>query len=82
MGHNLVHDSFVNVTNFSEDIGDIAFGVQALLPLALNGGPTENYAPVVGGQAIDGGDNSGPFFDQRGQPRPTSTPTDIGSVEV
>ncbi len=83
MGHNLVHDqSFINVTDFDDDIGDIAFGVQALGPLANNGGPTDTYLPLAGGQAIDGGDNSGPIVDQRGFPRSVTGPSDIGSVEV
>ncbi len=82
MGHNLVQDfSFINVTNFSDDIGDIGFGVQALGPLQNNGGPTDTYALIPGGQAIDNGDDSGPIVDQRGFPRPIVN-SDIGSFEL
>jgi predicted outer membrane repeat protein len=82
MGHNLVHDqSFLNVDDFDDDFGDIAFGVQDLGPLANNGGPTPTYLPVAGGQAIDAADDSGPIVDQRGSPRPILL-ADIGSVEL
>jgi hypothetical protein len=85
MGHNLVHDfSFINVTNFDDDFGDIAAGQQALGPLQNNGGPTDTYEllNIVGAnQAIDAGDDSGPIVDQRGFPRPIDK-SDIGSFEL
>ncbi len=85
MGHNLVHDfSFTNVRNFSSDIGDIAFGQQALGPLQDNGGPTHTYALINtpgANQAIENGDDSGPIVDQRGEPRPIDN-SDIGSFEL
>ncbi len=85
MGHNLVHDfSYINVNNFSADIGDIALGQQDLGPLQNNGGPTETYALINtpgANQAIDNGDDSGPIVDQRGFPRPIDK-SDIGSFEL
>ncbi len=85
MGHNLVHDfSFINVTNFDDDIGDIVLGQQDLGPLQNNGGPTDTYALINtpgANQAIDNGDDSGPIVDQRGEPRPIDI-SDIGAFEL
>jgi hypothetical protein len=41
-----------------------------LAPLADNGGPTQTMAPGSGSPALDGGGDTCPATDQRGEPRP------------
>jgi predicted outer membrane repeat protein len=82
LGHNLVGDaSWANIAGFARDLGDIPDGAQGLTPLALHGGTTETYNLLPGGDAVGNGDNSGPFVDQNGWPRP-ATGSSIGSVEL
>ncbi|MCX6583201.1 MAG: hypothetical protein NT166_23750 [Candidatus Aminicenantes bacterium] len=65
-------------------------GQDALLgPLADNGGPTKTHALLLGSPAIDAGNSSGLFTDQRGYKRPINIPgipnvsdgADIGAYE-
>ncbi|MCX7420675.1 MAG: hypothetical protein NT013_14210 [Planctomycetia bacterium] len=67
----------------------VALDVTSILDTALanNGGPTKTHALVVGGLAVDAGDNDsigGAAFDQRGTgfPRIVGARVDIGAVEV
>ena len=78
-GHNLFSDS-PGVTLAPTDL----VNTDPLLgPLADNGGPTFTQTLLTGSLAIDGGIAvAGVTTDQRGDPRPTSGPTDIGAVQV
>ncbi len=69
--------------------GGIGAGVIALTadpmlgPLQNNGGLTPTMLPQSGSPVLGAGDPAlAPSTDQRGQPRPSSGPTDLGSVQV
>ncbi len=69
--------------------GTVAPGVITLTtnpnlgPMQNNGGPTPTLLPSVGSPVLGAGDPSqAPSFDQRGQPRPSGGPIDLGSVQV
>jgi hypothetical protein len=87
-GHNLIGIADgVNDPGFKAP-GDLAGSlVKPLNPkldlLQNNGGPTLTMLPQSGSPALGAGDTSkAPGTDQRGQPRPKSGPTDIGSAQV
>jgi hypothetical protein len=62
--------------------GAILNGNPLLGPLALNSGPTLNFALLPGSPAINAGDNAGcPSTDQRGIPRPQGPVCDSGAFE-
>jgi hypothetical protein len=63
--------------------GVIAATDPMLGPLAHNGGPTETMALPASSPAHNAGVGSAAFpTDQRGSPRPTSGPVDIGAFEI
>jgi hypothetical protein len=69
--------------------GSLAAGVitstadPVLGPLQNNGGLTQTMLPAAGSPVLGAGNSSlSPATDQRGQQRPTSGPTDLGSVQV
>ena len=64
-------------------VGTIEYPINPLLgPLQNNGGPTQTQALLPGSPALNAGNSAGaPPTDQRGFPRPTSGPTDIGAFE-
>lgn len=51
--------------------------------LANNGGPTQTLLPLAGSPALGAGTTVGaPNVDQRGSPRPTAGPIELGSVQL
>ena len=79
------HDLIGNGSGFSATTsnGDLLNVDPNLGPLQDNGGPTQTMLPQPGSPALGAGDPSiAPPTDQRGQPRPTGGPTDIGSAQV
>jgi hypothetical protein len=69
--------------------GSIAAGIIALTanphlgPLQNNGGLTPTMLPLPGSPVLGAGAPSlAPSTDQRGQPRPSGGPTDLGAVQV
>jgi CopC domain len=89
-GGNLEDDAAASC-GFSAAAGDVVHASPMLGALAVNGGPTQTMLPAPGSAAIGkGGACIDPTvsparpltFDQRGLPRPSGGPCDIGSVQI
>lgn len=70
------------VLNYNNNRLDVSLADVDLGPLADNGGPTETMALLPGSIAIGTGVTANtPTFDQRGEPRPIGTPSDVGAYQ-
>jgi len=86
-GHNLIGKTDGSSGWVGSDLtGTIATPLKPLLaPLGYYGGPTQTMLPLPGSPALGGvpANTPGtPLTDQRGLPRNTAEPTDIGAVEI
>ena len=85
IGNNADSSGFVNNQN-SDQVGSSTSPFDPVIEaLADNGGPTLTQSPRIGSPAIDTGNNTGAdatATDQRGAPRPLSSSSDIGAVEL